>query len=113
MRSAAGYRWRRTWQSTGRVVAGTGTPEGYIGPDGAEGLEEGVRERGRWNVVQGRALERKREWVMRMRRRMERNLRRQRGVNELQGEKTRLQRDFEKKVTGIAPFAGTSLPWTL
>ena len=36
VRSAAGCSRRRTWRGTGRVVAGSGTPEGDIGPDGAE-----------------------------------------------------------------------------
>ena len=36
VRSAAGCSRRRTWRGTGRVVARSGTPEGDIGPDGAE-----------------------------------------------------------------------------
>ena len=36
VRSAAGCSRRRTWRGTRRVVARSGTPEGDIGPDGAE-----------------------------------------------------------------------------
>ena len=34
--SVAGCSRRQTWRGTGRVVARSGTPEGDIGPEGAE-----------------------------------------------------------------------------
>ena len=40
VKSAAGCSRRRTWRGTGRVVALSGTPEGDIGPDGAEGQKK-------------------------------------------------------------------------
>ena len=43
VRSTAGCSRRRTWQGTGRDVAGSGTPEGDIGPDVAEGLKKKKR----------------------------------------------------------------------
>ena len=72
VRSAAVCSRRRTWRGTGRVVARSGTPEGDIGPDGAECRRKEGAKGGRDRLDGGGALTSDRKgWKEKVMERME------------------------------------------